>query len=42
MVNISSYNGGVTDRYIWSQSVTDLTVQVAIPKGTKSKNVQKA
>lgn len=39
IVNISTYNGGVTDKYFWSQSVTDVTVQVAIPKGTKSKNV---
>ena len=39
MLNISSYNGGVTEKYVWSQSVTDVTVQIAVPKGTKSKNV---
>ena len=39
MLNISSYNGGTTERYVWSQSVTDLTVQLLIPKGTKAKNV---
>lgn len=39
MLNISSYNGGVTEKYVWSQSVTDVTVQITVPKGTKSKNV---
>lgn len=39
-IDISSYNGGITDKYIWSQSVNDVTVQVKIPKGTKSKQVQ--
>jgi hypothetical protein len=39
MEMISAYNGDVTDKYVWSQSVTDVTVQVKVPEGTKSKMV---
>ena len=39
MEMISAYNGDITDKYVWSQSVTDVTVQVRVPEGTKSKMV---
>jgi hypothetical protein len=38
-IDISTYNGGMTEKYLWSQSVNDVTVQIKIPKGTKPKEV---
>lgn len=32
-------NGGVTDRYVWTQALGDLTVVIPVPEGTKSKQV---
>ncbi len=36
---ISTYNGDVLDRYSWGQGVWDVTVQLALPPGTKPKMV---
>ena len=36
---ISTYNGDTLDRYSWGQGVLDVTVQVALPPGTKTKMV---
>jgi len=39
--NISdTYNGGETEKYKWSQTLTDLDVRVPVPKGTKPKDVK--
>ena len=35
----STYNGGTTSRYKWSQSVYDLSVQVDLPRQTRGKEV---
>lgn len=32
---ISTYNGSTTEKYNWSQGINDLTVQIALPPGTK-------
>ncbi len=32
-------NGGVTDRYYWTQTLTELTVYVAVPPGTRAKQI---
>lgn len=32
-------NGGATDRYYWTQTLTDVTVYVDVPNGTTSKDV---
>jgi len=32
-------NGGVTDRYYWTQTLHEVTVYVAVPPGTKAKDV---
>ena len=37
--DISTYNGGETDKYKWSQDMTDVTVQIKLPEGTKSKDI---
>ena len=29
--HLSTWNGGVTDKYRWSQSSSDLTVELALP-----------
>ena len=34
-----TYNGGVTDKYSWSQTVSELDIQIPLPSGTKAKNV---
>lgn len=41
MEAISTHNGDTTDKYNWSQGLTDVTVQVPIPEGTKPKMVIK-
>ena len=33
-------NGGVTDRYYWTQTLHELTVYIAVPPGTKAKDIQ--
>mmetsp|Transcript_19698 Transcript_19698/g.32368 ORF Transcript_19698/g.32368 Transcript_19698/m.32368 type:complete len:283 (+) Transcript_19698:231-1079(+) len=33
-------NGGVTDRYYWSQTLEDLTIYVDVPDGTKAKEIK--
>jgi hypothetical protein len=37
MEAISTYNGDTTDKYNWSQGLTELTVQLKIPEGTTPK-----
>jgi len=37
MEKISTYNGDTTENYSWSQSITEVTVQIQVPKGTTSK-----
>jgi hypothetical protein len=34
---ISTYNGGETEKYNWSQSIKNVDVQVPLPKGTTSR-----
>lgn len=36
MEKISTYNGDSTEKYNWSQTVQEVEVQIAIPDGTKS------
>lgn len=36
MEKISTYNGDSTEKYNWSQSVFDVTVQIPLPEGTKA------
>ncbi|EGR27818.1 nuclear movement protein related, putative [Ichthyophthirius multifiliis] len=38
-LSISTYNGGVNDKYKWSQSITDVTVEIQLPKNTRAKDV---
>ena len=33
---ISTYNGDSTEKYNWSQTVFDVTVQIKLPEGTKA------
>ena len=39
MEKISTYNGDTTDRYAWSQSISEVTVQIQVPEGTTSKQI---
>ena len=32
-------NGGVTDKYYWTQTLYELTVYADVPKGTRAKDV---
>lgn len=32
-------NGGATDSYTWTQSLEDVTIQLSVPEGTKSKDL---
>jgi hypothetical protein len=34
---IAPGNGGRTDRYVWTQTLGELTVNIPVPKGTKGK-----
>ena len=36
---ISTYNGGVTDKYSWSQTINEVTVEIPLVNKTKAKNV---
>lgn len=38
--DINTYNGGKTDHYSWSQSVTDVTIGVRLPQHTKSRDLK--
>jgi CS domain len=40
MQKISTYNGDSTDKYNWSQSITEVNVQIPIPIGTKAKDLE--
>ena len=40
MEKISTYNGDTTDRYAWSQSISEVTVQIKVPDGTTSKQCE--
>ena len=33
-------NGGVTDRYYWTQTLHEVTIYVAVPPGTRAKDIQ--
>ncbi|EWS74424.1 nuclear movement protein (macronuclear) [Tetrahymena thermophila SB210] len=37
--NISTYNGGETEKYKWSQSINDITVELRLPRKVKSKEL---
>ena len=37
MQKISTYNGDSTDKYDWSQTIQEVTVQIPVPPGTTSK-----
>ena len=37
MEKISTYNGDSTDKYAWSQSIQEVTIQIPIPEGTSAK-----
>ena len=37
MQKISTYNGDTTEKYDWSQTIQEITVQIPIPEGTTSK-----
>jgi len=36
--HISTWNGGVTQRYRWSQSLSDITVEIGLPSQISNKN----
>jgi hypothetical protein len=36
--SISTWNGGVTDSYRWTQTLTELTVEITLPEAVSSKN----
>lgn len=38
--SISTYNGASTDKYKWSQDLSDVTIQIPLPQNTKSKEIQ--
>lgn len=37
MQKISTYNGDSTEKYDWSQTIQEVTVQIPVPEGTTSK-----
>ena len=39
MEKISTYNGDSTERYNWSQSINEVTVQIPVPQGTTAKQL---
>ena len=39
MQKISTYNGAKTEKYDWSQTISEVIVQIPIPAGTTSKQV---
>jgi hypothetical protein len=40
MTRISTYNGDSCEKYDWSQSITEVTMQIPIPDGTTSKQME--
>lgn len=38
--SISTYNGAATDKYKWSQDLSDVTLQLNLPSGTKTKEIK--
>ena len=38
-VQVEAYNGGVTENYIWSQTLSDIDIKVPLPKGTKARDL---
>jgi hypothetical protein len=38
--SISTYNGAATAKYKWSQDLSDVTLQLALPPGTKARDIQ--
>lgn len=38
--SISTHNGGVNDEYRWAQSMTDVTLEIALPRKYRSKEVR--
>jgi hypothetical protein len=40
MKHISTWNGGVTEKYYWSQSISEVTIEVEAEKGIKSKEIK--
>eukprot|EP00927_Polykrikos_kofoidii_P061186 TRINITY_DN56052_c0_g1_i1.p1 TRINITY_DN56052_c0_g1~~TRINITY_DN56052_c0_g1_i1.p1 ORF type:complete len:370 (-),score=75.03 TRINITY_DN56052_c0_g1_i1:150-1259(-) len=40
MRHISTWNGAVTDKYHWSQSIADVTIEVEVEKDTKAKDIK--
>lgn len=34
---ISTWNGCITDKYRWTQTISDLTVEIALPRGLENK-----
>lgn len=39
MEKISTYNGDTTEKYAWSQSISEVTMQIPIPEGTTAKDI---
>lgn len=35
----STYNGGQTDKYVWEQTISDVTITVPLPPGTRSRDI---
>ena len=40
MSRISTYNGDSCEKYDWSQSINEVTLQIPIPEGTTSKQME--
>jgi len=40
MQDISTYNGDSTDKYKWSQDITEVIVQIDLPEGTSAKSLE--
>lgn len=39
MQRISTYNGDTTEKYDWSQNISEVTMQIPIPEGTTAKQL---
>jgi len=37
--SISTYNGGTTQKYKWSQQIFNVDVQIKLPSGTKARQI---
>mmetsp|Transcript_25354 Transcript_25354/g.65502 ORF Transcript_25354/g.65502 Transcript_25354/m.65502 type:complete len:352 (-) Transcript_25354:364-1419(-) len=35
----STYNGGETEKYVWEQTIADVTIAVPLPAGTRSRDI---